>query len=248
MRAVVIVPVFNGWEFTEACLESLMPTLREGDGVLVADNASSDATHHELFVKRRFGAEYLGFGKNFGFAGACNRAASWITALEHPYALVFLNNDTVVYPGWLDELLIPLADDDVGAVGPVSNFVSGSQLVGHEGVPGGDSWRVADPASLTGLVTHLPRSYARTERLVGFCLATRASTFAEVGGFSEDYGLGGYEDDDYCAKLRVEQLEMYVARSCFVYHHGHATFEANGLDRQALQDSAEATFLARWGD
>ncbi len=40
---------------------------------------------------------------------------------------MFLNSDTVVPSGWLDELLAPFEMGDVGAVGPRSDNVSGRQ-------------------------------------------------------------------------------------------------------------------------
>ena len=245
MRATIIIPVFNAWTFTEACLASLIPTLRKGDNVIVVDNGSSDQTHAELLALDYDWLSWIYFDENQGFAVACNSGASSLWVRESD-ALVFLNNDTIVYSGWLDELLIPLEDEGVGAVGAISNFVSGPQLVGHDAVPSGQSWRADDPNEIDS--RGLERYYTRTDRLVGFCLATRTETFKELGGFSEDYGLGGYEDDDYCQKVLAAGLELLIAHSCFVYHHGHATFEANGLDPQALQDEAKVTFTARWGD
>ena len=245
-NATIIIPVYNGWEFTRACLDSVLPTLREGDAVIVANNASTDATFENLATGRPDGLRLVNLVENAGFAGACNAGAKWASTRD----LVFLNNDTIVYPGWLDELTYPLRKDSVGAVGPMSNFVSGEQLIASDAAPAGEMWRVGDPADLAETAANLLRNnqgiYRDTSRLVGFCLATRASTFRLVGGFSEDYGLGGYEDDDYCRRLESARLSLQIARGCFVYHHGHATFDANGLDWKALQDEAQRVFLARW--
>ena len=249
-NATIVVPVFNGWEFTRACLDSLLPTLRKGDNVVVVDDGSTDGVTFEgleslaLLDSR---VVYVRRGFNGGFANACNAGARYAHAGD---VLVFLNNDTIVYPGWLDVLLTPLVTETVGAVGPMSNFVSGPQQMSSRLAARGDMWRVEDPHALVEMAEYVARTWGRvyetTPRLVGFCLATSVHTFRLVGGFREDYGIGGYEDDDYCRRLSERGLDLLIARGCFVYHHGHATFEANGLDWKALQDEAQRVFLARW--
>ncbi len=42
--ATIVIPVWNAWESTRACLDSLRSTLGIRDRVVVVDNGSSDAT------------------------------------------------------------------------------------------------------------------------------------------------------------------------------------------------------------
>lgn len=133
--ATVVILAWNAWDHTRACLESLHPTLRPGDQVVVLDNGSTDATGAEL-LKYPW-VEVLTNDLNRGFASGCNQGA----ALARGEVVVFLNNDTVVHDGWLQELLAPFNDAEVGAVGPRSNSVSGVQLIADVSYERDDSGR-----------------------------------------------------------------------------------------------------------
>ena len=120
----------------------------------MVDNGSTDATATEL--RRLPWVESVRNGQNRGFAAGCNQGA----ALARGGVIVFLNNDTIVAEGWLEELLAPFADPEVGAVGPRSNNVSGYQLV--EDVDYG----AADLASIRAFAEQWrARTHARNERV-----------------------------------------------------------------------------------
>jgi len=226
-RASVVIPAWNGWPLTRACLQALRPTLAPDDEVLVVDNGSEDATAAGL---TDFGwVRVVSHATNLGFARGCNSGAAMATG----EVVVFLNNDTIPVGGWLTELVTPFVDPAVAATGSRSNFVSGPQLVPNvpyradrlpELAMFERSWRSAT----TGQTTE-------THRLVGFCLAVRRRAFDEIGGFDEGFAIGSYEDDDLCARLREAGGRLLIAHGSFVHHVGHQTFETNGLDWLAVQ-------------
>jgi GT2 family glycosyltransferase/tetratricopeptide (TPR) repeat protein len=234
----VVILAWNAWEHTKRCLDSLRPTLRLGDHVVVVDNGSTDATPTELLGYSWI--EVVSNPVNVGFAPGCNQGASYAKG----EVLVFLNNDTVVAEGWLDALLAPFVDDSVGAVGPRSNNVSGVQVV--EGVP----YHQDDLESIKEFANSWQTTHASmtTEcvRLVGFCLAVRSSAFHAVEGFDEGYVIGSYEDDDLCMKLRSQKLRLLIAHGSFVHHVSHATFDANGIEWERQETENQRRFLAKW--
>ena len=119
--ATIVIPAWNAWEFTERCLQSLRPTLGPQDQVVVVDNGSTDGTRESLAA---YGwVDVIANSENQGFGRACNQGAAEAVGA----VLVFLNSDTIVPVGWLDELLGPFDQSDVGAVGPRSDNVSGRQ-------------------------------------------------------------------------------------------------------------------------
>lgn len=237
--ASIVILAWNAWEHTEACLHSLRPTLRAGDQVIVVDNGSEDGTKDGL---RAFDwVEVRTNAVNRGFAGGCNQGAELATN----DVVVFLNNDTILAQGWLDELTAPFADETVGAAGPRSDNVSGYQRI--LGVPlpsvdrsGFDAFASQRRAEFTGQTTP-------TERLVGFCLAVRTEAFRTVQGFDERYEVGGYEDDDLCRKLMAEGHRLVVAEGSYLHHHAHATFDANEVDWAEQELENKKRFQAKWG-
>jgi cellulose synthase/poly-beta-1,6-N-acetylglucosamine synthase-like glycosyltransferase len=120
---------------TRSCLETLRPTVGLRDQVIVVDNGSQDGTATGL--RRYPWVRVVTHERNLGFAAGCNRGA----AVASGEVLVFLNNDTLLTPRWLDGLLSPFGDATIGATGPRSNFVSGPQLVPDVPYSGG---RVGD--------------------------------------------------------------------------------------------------------
>lgn len=228
----MVILAWNAWDATEACLESLRPTLAEGDQVVVVDNGSVDATGEQL--SRYDWLQVLTNAENLGFAKGCNQGA----AVARHDTIVFLNNDTMVPAGWLEGLLEPFGDPAVVGTGPRSNAVSGAQLLRDEtyGVVLGEPGAAAELADFAWRVRLTQAGRRReTQRLVGFCLAVRRSAFEAVGGWDERYEIGGCEDDDLCARLTGAGGRLLIVDDVFVHHKGHVTFQANGVDWYAVQ-------------
>jgi GT2 family glycosyltransferase len=198
----VIIPVLNNWELTRNCLESLHEhsgECRSAFEVIVVDNASSDATATELqgLGETLFGKNFqvLRFAENRNFGPACNAGAA---AAKAPF-LFFLNNDTLLTPGWTPPLLTALdADPALGAVGPLLLYENNT--VQHLGV-----------AFTLNTVSHLYRTFPADHPAVGRPRSLQALTaaalmlprslFLEAGSFCADY-RNGFEDVDLCLQLR----------------------------------------------
>ena len=73
------------------------------------------------------------------------------------------------------------------------------------------------------------------------------TVFEEVGGFDTAYGIGGYEDDDLCRRIVASGQRLLIAHESFVHHDGHQTFDANGLDWYAEQETNRDRFESRFG-
>lgn len=224
----IVIPAWNAVAMTRSCLAALRPTLGPDDQVVVVDNGSRDDT--PSFLASQPWVDVVTHEENLGFAAGCNAGAR---RARHP-VVVFLNNDTLPTPGWVDGLVAPFADAQVGATGPMSNFVSGPQILAD---PDYRPRNIADIAEYAAaLRVRAAGTWRETVRLVGFCLAVRTAVFAEIGGFDEDFGIGGCEDDDLCNRLRFAGWRLVIVEDTFVHHIGHQTFEANEVDWFALQE------------
>ena len=107
----IIIPVWNKYNFTKACLEDLsrLPLDHE---IIVVDNDSTDETRAALEKNTRIA--YKRNKENLGFAKACNIGWSMASGPN----MLFLNNDTHVrsnHENWTHDL-ISLCDS--GLVGP----------------------------------------------------------------------------------------------------------------------------------
>lgn len=231
--ATIVILAWNSWSTTRKCLDSLRQTLAPRDQVVVVDNGSSDGTASGLASYPW--VEVVSNPVNRGFAGGCNDGA----ARARHEVVIFLNNDTVLVPHWIEPLVEVFQDPEVGAAGPRSNFVSGAQLIAT------DYSGTSEMRRFARAWNQAHRGQVDTvDRLVGFCIAVRRSAFEQIGGFDESYGIGGYEDDDLCQRLSEAGYGLRLCHGSFVHHDGHRTFDANGLDWFAEQEKNRDRFVA----
>ena len=112
-RVSIVIPVFGNPLLTFTCLKSVQAHSPAGlIEVLVIDDASPVPLADQL--KDVTGVQFVRNEVNLGFIGACNHGA----ALARGEILLFLNNDTIVTPGWLDAILAVFREHpDAGLVG-----------------------------------------------------------------------------------------------------------------------------------
>ncbi len=103
MKVSIIILNYNGLLFNEACLKTVFNQTYKDFEVIFVDNGSTDNSGKitELLFGTRNNFRYLFSEKNLGFTGGNN--------LGYKYSdgeyIVLLNNDTVVEPNWLEELV-----------------------------------------------------------------------------------------------------------------------------------------------
>ncbi len=221
-RFSVVVPVYNKWELTRRCLVSLAAcTPGEDFEVLVADNASTDATATACVPLGRalFGTRFrsLRFERNLNFAGACNRAAREATGER----LFFLNNDTRLVPGWSEPLLAAFgAQERLGAVGPLLLYPECDGFpdrVQHLGVAFGPTMQVCHLHEGIPAGHPLARNRRRFQALTAAAVMLSRDLFFRLGLFDEAY-VNGFEDLDLCARIDAAGLHMTCVPESRIYH------------------------------
>lgn len=239
----VIVVTYGGLALTRLCLETLLAHTRHpAYEVVVVDNASPDDTPAWLIELAAVHPQVrlILNPSNEGFAAACNQGAR----AARGDVLVFLNNDTIVAPGWLVDLVAPLADPSVGAVNPVTNRSGTQAEVG--GTPDrtvGEFLRHA--AERRGVQQVRLRA---ASMLAFFCLALRRDTWEKVGELDEGYGTGLFEDDDYSMRILRSGLRLACVEGVLVHHFGEASFGELVPDGRyaRLYERNRARFQEKW--
>ena len=62
----------------------------------------------------------------------------------------------------------------------------------------------------------------------------------------ERFGIGNFEDDDYCRRARDAGWQLVVAQDSFIHHFGHRTFDGARIDLNALLDRNRQLFDEKW--
>lgn len=202
----------------------------------------------EFLVKNgHLKGEFIQNEKNSGFSAGNNIGLRKALADKSFTHICLLNNDTIVSHYWLDRLVEHNVE---GLIGPVSNSVGNEQIVpnfyenlGCNGYTRdnvfefAEKWHEAHKGQLE-----------KTEMLGFFCVLGPRSLFEKVGILDEAFGIGTYEDDDFCIRCLKAGLPLMIARDVFVHHWGSATFAKLGRNRvYSLMKRNRAIFEKKHG-
>jgi GT2 family glycosyltransferase/glycosyltransferase involved in cell wall biosynthesis len=240
-RASIVIPVYGQLAHTLACLRALAahPPATPLE-IIVVDDGSTDATPATL--PQVTGLRYHRRTTNGGFIAACNDGA----ALARGEYLVFLNNDTVPQPGWLDALLATFAQEpDIGLVGAQLLYPDGRlQEAGGVVFADGSGWnygRFGSPSD--------PRhAYLRdVDYASGAAIAIPRELFFAVGGFDPRYAPAYYEDTDLAFAVRAAgRRVVYQPASVVVHDEGATSGTDTGSGAKAFQVRNQSIFADRW--
>jgi GT2 family glycosyltransferase/glycosyltransferase involved in cell wall biosynthesis len=242
-RVSVVVLTYNGLQFNQACLYSLehfseYPNLE----IICVDNASTDGTREFLqdWGNSRPQHKVILNEKNLGFAAGNNVGIKSCTG----EIVILLNNDTYVTRGWIRDLIRPLLQDKtIGLVGPITNMIGGVQKVSLH-------YRdMNEMAQRTREFTLLRKGdLYETDAIAFFCVAARRKVIDQVGLLDTAYGMGFFEDDDYCQRILKAGFRIVCADGVFVHHHLSASFnELEQGAKGALFKKNRAIFESKWG-
>jgi O-antigen biosynthesis protein len=235
----IIIPTFNQKEYLQQCIESIEQYTSLPHEIIVVDNASSDGTADYLAsIRQRI--RYRVNETNEGFAGAVNEGLRMALGST----LLFLNNDTLVTKGWLENLLACVQDDrKTGLAGPVTNYISGEQLVAAPYETIDQMHQFAEENNRTD-----PSRRIRTNRLTGFCVMMKRSFFERLGYMDEGFRFGNCEDDDYGIRARLLGGELVICHDTFIHHFGSVSMRALGSSFEEVYAANLAYFSEKWGD
>lgn len=239
----IVIPVYGQIECTLACLRALTehPPVVSHE-VIVIDDHSPDSTPEAL--RNIPGLRFERRERNGGFIDACNDGAR----LARGTHLVFLNNDTVPQPGWLDRLVDTFEEHPmVGLAGAQLLFADG-RLQEAGGVVRKDGQ--ADNIGRFQSPRHPLYSYVRrVDYCSGAALAIPRALFQRLDGFNVAYAPAYYEDTDLGLRVKREGLDVLYQPSSTVLHIEGATA---GRDERTGVKAHQAINLERlrenWSD
>ena len=208
----------NGRQYLKDCLGTLSKVAVKGykHKIILIDNASLDDS--VTYIKKKFPKVRVKiFHRNKGFTGGVNFGIKYAIRHKAKYVLL-LNNDTKVYPPFLQEL-ISFADRkaDAGIVSPLIFFPGVKKKIWFAG-GNIDPVRFSSIHSLFGEInTKIDKKPYKSQYLSGCAMLVKNKAFEKLGFFDERFFLY-YEDVDYCLRAEKEGFNCYVDPKAKIIH------------------------------
>ena len=237
----IIIPMYDQVDYTYNCICSVFENndIKDYEIIVADDHSVEDAG----VIRENFqNIVYLRNDTNLGFLRNCNHAA---THARGKY-IVFLNNDTQVQKGWLEELLYIFDHfPDTG--------LAGSKLLYPNGMlqeAGGIIWRDARGHNYghTGNPLRPEFNYVKeVDYISGASVMIEAALWRELGGFDELYLPAYCEDSDLCFRIREHGKKVLFTPFSMVVHfegvtHGRDT--DTGIKQYQVVNAEK--FKVRW--
>ncbi|MEP9409901.1 MAG: glycosyltransferase [Candidatus Brocadia sp.] len=237
----IIILTWNALEYTKKCIDSIRHHTNYPHEIIFVDNASTDGTVEYLqkLIEENQIYKLIKNQTNKGFAAGNNEGVA-VASGEY---VMLLNNDVLVSAGWLESLVLSLErDEKIGMVGPITNSISGRQMVRN--IP------YADENGFHIFAQKIRKTYngrlTPRYRIAGFAVLMRKTLYEEVGGLDESFGTGNYEDDDLCLKVREKGYAIMVDESVLIHHYRSQTFIENKIDYRNSLTVNESRFREKW--
>lgn len=240
-RASIVIPVHGAFAHTLACLRAIAAHPPQVPfEVIVVDDASPDDSLEKL--RAIAGLRVHARPINGGFIAACNDGA----AQARGDFLVFLNNDTVPQPGWLEALLATFdAVPDAGLVGAKLVYPDGRlQEAGGVVFADGSGWNYGRFDSPDGCRYGYLRD---ADYLSGAAIAIPRALFQRLGGFDVRYAPAYYEDTDLAFAVRAAGLRtLYQPAATVVHDEGATSGTDPATGPKAAQVRNRQVFADKW--
>ena len=225
----ICISAYNNFLEVATCIESIaMHPSQVHYQLLISDDASPDCTFSEL-------ANIPGIrvSRNQSNVGYINNVNTGTDSISTEYLLT-LNQDTIVCPGWLDELVLEMQRDPSNAVvGPC--ILSPSLTIQEAGGLIFDDARAAHRGR--GFNAEDPRfSFSREVDYVSGCaMLVRTTVWKQLGGLNKDLSPAYYDDVDLCIRVHEAGMNVRYAPLAVVIHTEGTSMGREESDRHSLK-------------
>lgn len=219
MKLAVILVNYNGKQYNEACIKSLLKQRGSHETkIIIVDNGSQDDSMQ--IIRERFGEdsriETIFLEDNYGFSYANNvgirRAKEW--GADH---VVLLNNDTEACEDLLTALLACADRHPNSVIAPKIYYSDKRDVLWSAG---GEVSPLVCKARHIGLNQKDTGQFDK-ERRIGFatgcCLLLPRAVIDKAGLLDERFFLY-YEDTEYCLRLREMGIDIWYCPQARLYH------------------------------
>jgi len=237
---------FNGRDNTLKCLNSIERSIRTELelNVIIIDNNSRE----KFFFKKDYFSDLpfkiIENKQNLGFSGGHNQGMNFALENRADYVLI-LNNDTVLHPNLLKELLKEAEKSShVGIISPKIYFAPGfeyhkekyekrdlGKVIWYAG--GYIDWEniIGKHRGVDEVDKGQYDSVSETEFASGACMMIKRKVIEKIGKLDEKYFLY-YEDADFCQRAKKAGYKIIYAPHAILWHRNAGSSGGSGSELQ----------------
>jgi GT2 family glycosyltransferase len=232
-RIAVLILTVDQREKTLQCLSSLARIRQPAFDVIVWDNGSRDGTREA--VRAAYPDVQVHHSEtNLGVAGGRNAAAALAIQQLRPEYLLFLDNDMLLEPAFVEALARPFQQDpELGQTQAKLRFMHDRERLNDGGGCRITFWLWRTMPVGYGEIDRGQYDEERSCVACGGAMMVKTDVFQELGGFDTVYGLTGPEDLDFSLRLQKAGYRALYVPSAVAYHEANHTFGKNYEEKYA---------------
>ncbi|MHA1279824.1 MAG: glycosyltransferase [Candidatus Helarchaeota archaeon] len=250
----VVIVAYNSSLATRITLSSVFKAKNTTPfELIVVDNASETDESKKIRLAVKYHASsgklpwrYIKNSKNLGFAGGNNLGIKEFLTDESITHICLLNSDVIVPDYWLDLLVNKNCD----VVTPLTNKADSAQKIPIDfQVNLQECFDMNNEILLDKELTKV-NSFAQDwfyawqgnliqidDATTFFCALFSREVLQSTGLLDTNFFPGGYEDNDYCERVRKDGRTICHARDAFIYHFGSSSFQL--ISREYFSDAKQ---------
>jgi GT2 family glycosyltransferase/glycosyltransferase involved in cell wall biosynthesis len=242
---VVVIPVFNAYDDTIECLQSIIVGQVQSTPILLIDDASTDDRIQSILEPLSHKGQFLYVRKsqNSGFVGSANLA---FTACN-PHDVVIVNSDTVLPPGWLERM--QEAAYSYSNIATVTPFTNNGTIVSlpYRNRP---LYHLLKNMTVNQLDAKVASNSLKIRPIIptaiGHCTYFKRYALEVVGYFDTAFAPGYGEEVDFSQRAVIAGFCHVVADDVFIFHKGSRSFGLNSENKRRLQEDHEQMLKVRY--
>lgn len=229
----VIIPIYNAFDFTKKCIETVIENtdLKQNRLIVVNDKSPDERI---LPMLKKFVEEYSELNiklidneLNAGFVKTVNIGMRQSNEND----VILLNSDTEVTKNWLEKMRdVAYIRDNIASVTPLSNnatLASVPNFLEENELP---SFMTLEEYAKTIEDCSFNR-YPELTTGHGFCMYIRRDALDKVGLFDEITFEKGYgEENDFSYRCMKSGLTNVLCDNTFIYHKGTQSFSEEKIE------------------
>jgi len=225
MKIPIVMLTCNTSEFAKKAVETIRRFTHCDYELILVDNGS-DPQHKKTLKRIDNISKRIVNEKNIGFSAGNNQGIRHALVGDSDY-ICLVNDDIQVEENWLTKMKECMDRTGAGIVGPVTNY-------------GGKPFQ-----QLPYYENKRPMNDIKTDFVAFFCLLLKREMVKRVGYLDEIFGIGNFEDNDYCVRSMLAGYPIYIDGKTVIYHHGEAAYSQIAGWRDVFNKNKQI-FKTKW--